>query len=140
MKVRALDHVNIRTERLAETVEFYTQVLGMVCRPPPGRADTTRGAWICDDDGRPIVHVGTYAAPYPNDEITPKGLTPATGSGAINHVALECSGYDETVARLKAANLPVAVGTVVALSLRQLFVEDPNGVTLELNFRGAAAG
>jgi hypothetical protein len=29
---------------------------------------------------------------------------------------------------------------VVALSLRQLFVEDPNGVTLELNFRGAAAG
>jgi len=140
MKIRTLDHVNIRTERLGETVEFYTKVLGMTCKPPAGRGDPTKGAWFYDDDDRPVVHVGTYQARYPTDEMMPQGKTPARGGGAIHHVALECAGYDELVARLQAANLPIALGEVPSMDLRQVFVEDPNGVTLELNFRGAPAG
>ena len=140
MKVRALDHVNIRTQRLAETIEFYTKALGMSCRPVPGSSDQTRGAWIYDDEDRPVVHLGTYEARYPTDEIMPQGKEPSRGGGAINHVALECTGYDDIVASLQAANHPLAFSNIPSISLRQVFVEDPNGITLELNFRGAAAG
>ena len=138
MQVRALNHVNIRTERLAETVAFYTEVLGMTSRPPPGLSDTSRGTWICDEEDRPVIHIGSAASRYPTDGILGSSGEGARGGGAIHHVALECLGYDELLARLKAADLTVATNEVAMADLRQIFVEDPNGVTLELNFRGAA--
>lgn len=138
MKVQRLDHVNIRTERLAETLTFYTDVLGMICKPPPGGRDTSRGAWIYDSQDAPVIHVGGFGAAYPGDGTLTTGQNPANGGGAIHHVALECTGYDELLARLSAADLPIAVSEVPMIALRQVFVQDPNGVTLELNFRGPA--
>lgn len=139
MKVQRLDHVNIRTERLAETVEFYTNLLGMTCKPPPGSLDVTRGAWVYDGQDLPVIHLGGFQSAYPGDGMLTNGQDPVSGSGAIHHVALECIGYDELLARLSAADLPIALNEVPMIALRQVFVQDPNGVTLELNFRGAAA-
>jgi catechol 2,3-dioxygenase-like lactoylglutathione lyase family enzyme len=139
MKVRTLDHVNIRTEKLAETVDFYTRVMGMTVKPPPGGTDTSRGAWIYSDDDRPVLHVGGYGGKYPGDGMLKNAQVPTEGTGTIHHVALECLGYGEVVARLKAENLQIATSDIPQMELKQVFVEDPNGVTLELNFRGAAA-
>jgi catechol 2,3-dioxygenase-like lactoylglutathione lyase family enzyme len=137
MKVRTLDHVNIRTEDLPATVAFYTGVLGMIVKPPPGAPDNYRGAWIYDGDDRPVIHVGTSASRYPTDGVM-GSQEAGRGSGAIHHVALECDGYDELLAKLKSLDLTVSTNEVTQISLRQIFVEDPNGVTLELNFRNAA--
>jgi catechol 2,3-dioxygenase-like lactoylglutathione lyase family enzyme len=136
MKVRTLDHVNIRTERLEETLAFYTQVLGMTPRHAPGAAQEAPPTWLCDDDDRPVVHLGSFKARYPGDQELGKGV-PARGGGAIDHVALECAGYDEMLDRIQAASLPLATNDIPQISLRQIFVQDPNGVTLELNFRAA---
>jgi catechol 2,3-dioxygenase-like lactoylglutathione lyase family enzyme len=138
MLVQRLDHVNIRTERLAETLTFYTALLGMTCKPPPGGRDTSRGAWIYDGQDLPVIHVGGFGMTYPGDGTLTTGQSPTNGGGAIHHVALECTGYDELLARLAAAELPIAVNDVPTIDLRQVFVQDPNGVTLELNFRGQA--
>jgi catechol 2,3-dioxygenase-like lactoylglutathione lyase family enzyme len=138
MKVRTLDHVNIRTERLDETIAFYTTMLEMTCRPPPGMKEGGKGTWIYDGDDRPVIHVGTFTARYPGEEAH-DGLDPIRGSGAIHHVALECLGYDELLDRLKAANHTVTTSNIPSIDLRQIFVKDPNGVTLELNFRGPAS-
>jgi catechol 2,3-dioxygenase-like lactoylglutathione lyase family enzyme len=135
MKVKRLDHVNIRSDRVPETLAFYTSVLGMTCLPPPGGVDTTRGAWIYDDDGQPVIHLGGFGFRYPGDGVLTSGQEPAMGGGAIHHVALECSGYDEMVARLAEFDLPITTSDVPQIGLRQVFVQDPNGVTLELNFR-----
>jgi len=50
------------------------------------------------------------------------------------HVALNCRGYDETIARLNARRLDYRLNLVQAIGLRQVFTQDPNGVLLELNF------
>ena len=50
-------------------------------------------------------------------------------------VALACTGYDAVVARLKAHGLDYDVHEVPAASLRQVFVEEPGGVLMELNFQ-----
>ena len=138
MKVRTLDHVNIRTERLDETIAFYSTMLEMACRPPPGGSDVSRGTWIYDGDDHPVFHVGTFEARYPGEDAH-DGLEPARGSGAIHHVALECLGYDELLDRLKAANHAISTNDLPSFGLRQIFVKDPNGVTLELTFRGAGS-
>jgi catechol 2,3-dioxygenase-like lactoylglutathione lyase family enzyme len=138
MLVRTLDHVNIRTERLAETVEFYAERLGLACRPAPGRPDTSQGAWFYDGEDRPVIHVGTFNVRYPTDEVMPEGLVPGRGSGAVHHIALECDGYEEAVDRFKAAGLTLAFGNIPSIQLRQVFLTDPNGITVELNFRGQA--
>jgi catechol 2,3-dioxygenase-like lactoylglutathione lyase family enzyme len=139
MRVRKLDHVNIRTERLDETIAFYTGVLGMIAKPPPGREDTTKSAWIYDEGDLPVIHLGTSESRYPTDGVLPALNGAGEGSGTIHHVALECLGYQATVDRLKGANLQIATNELASMELRQVFVQDPNGVILELNFRGAEA-
>ena len=135
MKVKKLDHVNIRSERVAETIAFYTDVLGMVAKPFPGGVDTSRGAWIYDDNDLPIIHLGGFGGQYPGDGQLKSGQEPAFGGGSIHHVALECDDYQGMLDRLTSLDLPVFTNAVPQISLRQLFVQDPNGVTLELNFR-----
>ena len=58
------------------------------------------------------------------------------GGGAIEHVAFECDGYEELAARFAAAEVPTRTNDVPAAGLRQIFLNDPNGVTIELDFRG----
>jgi catechol 2,3-dioxygenase-like lactoylglutathione lyase family enzyme len=135
LKVKRLDHVNIRSERVPETLAFYTTVLGMTCQPPPGGKDMTKGAWIYDDEGQPVIHLGGFGGKYPGDGVLTTGQEPQLGGGAIHHVALECTGYDEMVERLNGLNLPIATSDIPTMNLKQVFVQDPNGVTLELNFR-----
>jgi len=61
------------------------------------------------------------------------------GSGVIDHVAFRCSGLDEMLARLKAAGVEFNERQVDNEALYQLFLFDPNGVKVELNFAAAEA-
>ncbi len=51
-------------------------------------------------------------------------------------IALRCTGYGATLDRIAAMALDHRANTVAAAGLRQLFVHDPDGVLLELNFFG----
>ena len=59
MAILHIDHVNIRTPRVAETVRFYVELLAMKAEPAPGADDMARGAWLYTEDGRAAVHVGS---------------------------------------------------------------------------------
>jgi hypothetical protein len=58
------------------------------------------------------------------------------GSGAVHHIALDCGGHDDMVARLERLGVQHRRNAVPAIGLRQIFVHDPNGVMVELNFPG----
>lgn len=132
MKVEALDHVNIITDDLDGTARFYEELLGLERRdgPPPLTPKTAQ--WMYDADDRPIIHINSLDCVRAYDrEITPGDLT-----GALHHVALRLSGYEETLARLKARGADFQENLVEAIGLRQIFTADPNNVLLELNFFG----
>jgi len=57
----------------------------------------------------------------------------------IDHGAFRCTGLDETLARLKAAGVEFNERQVDDQALYQLFLFDPNGVKVELNFASAEA-
>ena len=126
--IRKLDHYNMVTARLDETVRFYTQVLGLTNGPMMGSHKF--GAWLYDTTDRPVVHL----VGIDPDEMPAAGRA-VTGSGAIDHVAFECSGYTELRAKIVDLGLAFRESVIASLDLKQIFVKDPNGVTLELNFR-----
>lgn len=130
MQVEALDHVNIITDRLDETAQWYADLLQLERRdaPPPLTPQTAQ--WMFDAQGRAIIHINSVDCARTYDrEVTPGDLT-----GALHHVALRLTGYEEMKARLDARGADYQENLVEAISLRQIFTADPNNVLLELNF------
>jgi catechol 2,3-dioxygenase-like lactoylglutathione lyase family enzyme len=127
MIVQGLDHVNIRVKDPAATIAFFNDVLGMPSSPE-------RKYWLADATGKAVVHVGSADMDYPSDSWRP--FKARDDSGAIHHVALSCSGYDAVLARLEQRSLNHHINDVPQMHLKQIFVAEPGGVLLELNFRG----
>jgi catechol 2,3-dioxygenase-like lactoylglutathione lyase family enzyme len=139
MGLERLAHYSIRTTKLNTTRDFYVDVLGLDDgeRPPfdfPGH-------WLYLG-GRDVVHL---VGIDPND---PSGLiaylgdkkeASLEGSGSIDHVAFFATDLPGFLRRAEARKLPVRHRTVPSLGLHQVFLEDPNGVTIELNFPAAEA-
>jgi catechol 2,3-dioxygenase-like lactoylglutathione lyase family enzyme len=132
MRVEALDHVNIITADLEGSARFYAEVFGLEPRdgPPPLTHDTAR--WMYDAAGRAVIHINSLDCPRAYDREVYPGPT-----GALHHVALRCSGYEELRARLASRGLEHRLNEVSAIGLKQVFVLDPNQVLLELNFFNA---
>jgi catechol 2,3-dioxygenase-like lactoylglutathione lyase family enzyme len=132
VRVEALDHVNIITADLEASVRFSNELLELEPRdgPPPLTHENAR--WMYDDCGRAILHINTRDCPRAYDRALHAGPT-----GALHHVALRCSGYEELRTRLQRRGIAYQANDIAAVGLRQIFVLDPNQVLLELNFFGA---
>jgi len=117
--IRLIDHVNIATEKLAETRDFFVEVLGLAEGPRPDFA--FEGHWLYAD-GRAIVHLQRARGPA-----GPSSLS------ALNHAAFEVGDIDAVAARLDARGVTYRMTQVPGAPVRQIFLEDPNGVLVELN-------
>jgi catechol 2,3-dioxygenase-like lactoylglutathione lyase family enzyme len=126
MRVNRIDHFNLRTSQLEETCAFYETLLEL----RRGRAagmDQGRNAWMYDGEDRPIVHINM---PRDNEQELDGGDT-----GKLHHVALDCHGYDEMMKRIEDLGVRHETNFIEEIGLRQVFLYDPNGVRLELNFQ-----
>jgi catechol 2,3-dioxygenase-like lactoylglutathione lyase family enzyme len=125
VSVGLLDHFNIRTRKLAETVRFYEDVLGLEKGPRPNFAFP--GAWMYSE-GKPVVHLVDISA-------TSEAQKP--DSGCVHHVAFVSRGFDGMKQRLASKGTPFDARQVPGGDLWQIFVNDPNGVMIELNYEAA---
>lgn len=132
MRVEALDHVNIITDRLDETADFYAALLGLERRDAPPPLTPENATWMYDGDGRAIIHINSLDCPRAYD----RAIEPGALTGALHHVALRCQGYDQMIERLDARGADYQRNLVEAIGLRQIFTADPNNILLELNFFG----
>lgn len=124
--IRGLDHVNIRApEDLIERLRaFYRDVVGLADGPrPPFRS---RGYWLYGG-GRDLLHLTVAAA-------TPAEPTPPARSGWLDHFAFAATDLAGTIARLDAAGVAYERDEVPGLGQVQLFLTDPAGIGVELNF------
>ena len=121
MALNCLDHVTVNCADLARSRAFYADALGMVDGERP--AFPFPGAWLYLG-GRPVVHlVGGVAVG-------------AETTGRFDHVAFEAHDFDAVRARLAAQGVAFQENNFAAAKIRQLFFPDPDGVKIELNFRG----
>ena len=145
MSITRLAHNAIRTPDLEGSRRFFVEVLGLRAgyRPPfdfPGYwlysgeppADLHNGArnyglvhlmgW---DDANP----GSLDAYVGERKVSEQG-----GTGALDHVAFAASGHAAMLERCRRFKVKFHERDVPLMGLRQVFVQDPDGVTIELNF------
>src|SRR5262245_56314785 len=131
MPVTGLNHINIRTPDYARALAFFQEALGMRAVAVPGRDEIDEAAWICDDTGFPVLHMASAEVRYSSSEILPPD--PPRGSGAIHHIAFSRSDYSTMRDRLTQLNVGFREN-VPAEGNRQMLVEAPYNIMLELNF------
>jgi catechol 2,3-dioxygenase-like lactoylglutathione lyase family enzyme len=124
--VAGLDHLLVLTDDIDATRDFWCAALGLAAgeRPELGFP----GYWLYAAD-RPCVHVAERAAFEAHSERA--GI--AAAAGPVEHVAFSDAGYADVVARLESAGVDAAPNE--APGMRQLFLQDPNGVKIEINVK-----
>ncbi|MGD8580053.1 MAG: diguanylate cyclase [Lysobacterales bacterium] len=119
-----LDHINITApgHLLDELRDFYRDVLGLTegYRPTFSRP----GYWLYADD-RPVVHLIESGTGKIQD-----------GLAALDHVAFRSRGLEAMKSRLEAFGVGYQEFVVSDIRLTQLFVTDPAGTRVEINFPG----
>lgn len=122
MTILSLNHYTVRTMALEPMRHFYEEVVGLVSgdRPP----FDFPGYWLYGGDGTAVLHLIGVAE-------KPGG---ANGSGAIDHIAFLCRDADAVRTKLRSMNVPFQERVVPMVGMLQLFLLDPEGIKLELNF------
>ena len=134
MPVADLNHVFLRAEDIEATKDFYVGVLGFDVLPRPNFPFP--GYWL-GIDGNALVHVALHGVE--NAELYYIGSpsdAPTDNTGVIDHVAFVATEPTKMLERFKSARVPFRPRYLPESELYQLFVKDPNGVTIELNFFG----
>ncbi|MGD8340742.1 MAG: VOC family protein [Gammaproteobacteria bacterium] len=133
MPVTQLEHYLVVSDELERTRDFYCDILGLAVgdRPDLGFA----GYWLYLGDVACLhladresytdykARVGT---PVPQQTVD---------TGAIDHIAFNATGFDSTIEMLQSRGLEYRRNDIDDIGLKQLFIQDPNAITLELNFR-----
>ncbi len=127
MPLRALDHALVLTDDLEGTKAFYCEALGFEVGERPKLPFP--GYWLYLD-GVACLHLAERAAYVAHAAEVGLG---SGGGGPIDHLAFTAEGHDALVARLEAAGVEAVTNDVPAAGIRQLFLDDPNGVRIELN-------
>lgn len=138
MPLHQLAHVAIRTASLQATSDFYCRVLGF--REGFRPAFPFPGAWLYLAGDRPedavlhLIGVDRDDSSGLDRYLGAQGEDALHGSGAVDHLAFSATDVGGMRERLRELGVPVRERTVPNLGLLQLFVEDPSGITIELNF------
>ncbi len=125
MSVGLLDHYNIRTRKFDDTLRFYCDILGLENGARP--AFNFPGAWLYSE-GRAVVHLV---------DLSPTREPQKPDSGVVHHVAFVSRGFAAMKQRLKTKAVPFDSREVPGGEVWQIFIRDPNGVMVELNYEMA---
>ena len=115
-----MDHFTIVTDQLDATRDFYVQVLGLVEGPRP--PFPVPGFWLYAGN-QPVLHVvGVARMPEPR-------------RGVLDHMAFHSQGLQTMWAHLEHHGVHFKVIRAPGDQRTwQLFMQDPNGVEVELDF------
>ncbi|HSS14840.1 MAG TPA: VOC family protein [Rhizomicrobium sp.] len=136
MGVQTLEHVTIRCAQLQRTRDFYVELMGLTDGERPDFP--FRGHWLYLG-GIPVVHLveaSDTAGAWGRDTVIPKA---EEGTGSFDHVAFRGDDFQAMRAKLQKAGMTFKERVVPGGRLSQLFVPDPEGVLVEINFRNDAS-
>ena len=134
-----LNHFSIRTTDLEASRRFYADVLGLTVGQRPDFAFP--GLWMYRGDHGDAGNAAVHLIGIDRDE--PQGLHQSlgerdeaalAGSGAVDHIAFSADGLAAMQVHLRGLGIAFRERTVPSVGLHQLFLTDPCGVVIELNY------
>lgn len=128
MKVVGLNHHGIRTAKLEASRHFYEDLLGLEKDVRPSTLPS-QGYWLYAGES-PIIHLVEDSTGSINDPNIPR--TDLTNAGGETHLTLTVEKARGAVDRLIEADVPYWDRLFKTPIMYQVFVEDPNGLLIEL--------
>ena len=134
MPVTSLNHYLIVSRNLERSKKFYQDVLGLEVAERPDFGFP--GYWL-KANGEICVHLASQAPNSVRDTFLlkkhPKGTK---GSGQVDHIAFLAQDAERVRDRIQKNKVEMHFRSFPDAKLFQIFLKDPDDVTIELNFLG----
>lgn len=119
LEFNGFDHINLSIKNFAETLDFYKKVFGFQIVEEK------------EYDGRPYATMGIsgkgFLCLYEADN-------DFTGNDGINHIGININNYEQVIEQLKKLGIPYKYGGHVNYPhSRSIYIEDPNGIEIEIS-------
>lgn len=131
-----LNHFFVRASDLERSRNFYCEALGFEVMPRPDFRFP--GYWL-GVGGKVQIHMGPDAIPAaPVIYLGTTTNSARDNSGVVDHIAFQATAPEELGLRLQQLGLSYRTRHFPGIPLFQIFVADPDGLMIELNFPGVA--
>jgi catechol 2,3-dioxygenase-like lactoylglutathione lyase family enzyme len=138
MPLSHLEHYLIQTDDVEATTAWYVRVLGMRSGAHPEFGFPVCWLYLGDRDVLHLTQGGAGASENRKQYLGQESQA-TRGSGVIDHVAFRATGLAEMIAHLDRLGVAYKERQVDDQGLYQLFLFDPDGVKVELNFAASEA-
>ena len=138
MSLAHLQHFLIQTHSIEKTRDWYVEVLGMRAGWNPDFGFPVCWLYIGDVDVLHITEGGAGVSDARKNYLGQQSEA-LEGTGVIDHVAFRAEEPGSVIKHLEGLGVPYTTRQVNQQGLFQVFLFDPNGVKVELNFDAAAA-
>lgn len=138
MALTQVDHFLIQTADLAKTRDWYVRTLGMTEGWHPDFKFPVVWLYIGEKDVLHLCEGGANVSENRKKYLGQQSEA-VSGSGVVDHIAFRAHGLTDTMAHLESLGVEFNQRMVSDQGLYQLFMFDPNGVKIELNFDNAEA-
>lgn len=138
MPLSHIEHFLVQSESIEKTRDWYVRVLGMRVGPNPDFKFPVCWLYLGEKD---VVHITEGGAQVSENRVKYVGQeSQATqGSGVVDHIAFRANGLREMLEHLRSLNIDFKQRQVSDQGLYQLFLFDPNGIKIELNYANEEA-
>lgn len=138
MPVNHLEHFLIQTADMTATRDWYVKTLGFEEGPHPDFKFPVCWLYL---GGKDVIHIteGGKNTSENRKRYLGQQSVALEGTGVIDHMAFRCTGLQEMLEHLKSTGVEFRQRQVDDQGLFQLFLFDPNGIKIELNFANAEA-
>jgi catechol 2,3-dioxygenase-like lactoylglutathione lyase family enzyme len=133
MSVTGIEHVLVLSDDIDLTRDFYCGAVGLQLgeRPPL----EFPGFWLYAG-AVPCLHVADRRAYLAHAASIGLAVSPEpAGAGPVDHIAFSADDYDAVCTRVERAGVSAVRNMVPGAGLRQVFIDDPNGVRVEINVK-----
>lgn len=138
MPLSHIEHFLVQVEDMEKSKDWYVNVLGMKVGPHPDFKFPVYWLYVGDE---PVVHMtaGGKNVSANRKQYLGQQSEDTHGSGVVDHIAFRATGLQDMIAHLQSLEIEFNQRQVDDQGLYQLFLFDPNGVKIELNFANAEA-
>ncbi len=134
MGISELNHYFVRANDLEQTKQFYCDALGFEVMPRP--QFSFPGYWL-GIGGKVQIHMGPHGIAESDAMYLGTTERSATdNAGVVDHIAFLATDPEGVHTRLEELGISSRTRFFAEFGLCQLFVADPNGLMIELNFHG----
>jgi len=133
MPLLKMEHFLVMTDDIDKTRDFYRDILELEVG---FRADLGFPGYWLYLGGIPVIHIAeweTYTAH--SQRLGIPVTTRGTGTGVFDHIAFYGTDAATMIEKLQVLDIPFERNDVPQANLLQLFLFDPNGLKIELNYR-----